>query len=560
MSFEEEWAQHKEAGAQRAVQMRLNQTPDGDYRPGRQEPPGRKERLRITTGQLIDSSWGMLQLRDLTYNGLDALVMELSEQRGMAGDDDAGNALATGYNKVARTVVDKLSFVSLVMSGGAGALLDTAVEFLKNEDDTARRLLQATDSPSMGVAPQPSPMDCSPRPSRSGEELPEITGETGKWDRWVENDKFRGDPGKLRRVAGTWRAAQRLLVDAFHEAQGCWYGANLGQEGLTADAIEKFFKRFIGQDSEPPDTVSEDTELMANLPAACATLAKACDAYADHIESCRGQEALDRDPLLGGGSWNPLDNPRWGGNGEDGGLHDKVSGDAAITRLAHVAPALDHSQKRVVIPRPDPGPSLPGLPGFPLPLVRVPTLVPAAAFGAPKPGEPRRPPIGPPNPPDPRFPRLSPGEQKNFRTWLQSLNEGHISGGKPAEVAYQKRIAGYPEYEVPIPKGISPRSTLMVDGFRATDGMAVEAKFVNRPDEPCYRRVEDLRKSHNDGKKDFLYEKDRVELRKYAAALGDPRNKEMRGVETVTNNRESAPYWRVMMAAYGVKGYARYVP
>ncbi|WP_282956628.1 restriction endonuclease fold toxin-2 domain-containing protein, partial [Streptomyces albus] len=169
-------------------------------------------------------------------------------------------------------------------------------------------------------------------------------------------------------------------------------------------------------------------------------------------------------------------------------------------------------------------------------------------------------PIGPPNPPDPRFPRLSPGEQKNFRTWLQSLNEGHISGGKPAEVAYQKRIAGYPEYEVPIPKGISPRSTLMVDGFRATDGMAVEAKFVNRPDEPCYRRVEDLRKSHNDGKKDFLYEKDRVELRRYAAALGDPRNKEMRGVETVTNNRESAPYWRVMMAAYGVKGYARYVP
>lgn len=31
-------------------------------------------------------------------------------------------------------------------------------------------------------------------------------------------------------------------------------------------------------------------------------------------------------------------------------------------------------------------------------------------------------------------------------------------------------------------------------------------------------------------------------------------------METVTNNADSMAYWRVMMAAYGVKGYARYVP
>ncbi len=31
-------------------------------------------------------------------------------------------------------------------------------------------------------------------------------------------------------------------------------------------------------------------------------------------------------------------------------------------------------------------------------------------------------------------------------------------------------------------------------------------------------------------------------------------------METVTNNPDSVAYWRVMMAAYGVKGYARYVP
>ncbi|MCE0447738.1 hypothetical protein LT493_38280 [Streptomyces tricolor] len=66
--------------------------------------------------------------------------------------------------------------------------------------------------------------------------------------------------------------------------------------------------------------------------------------------------------------------------------------------------------------------------------------------------------------------------------------------------------------------------------------------------------------NHENGSKDFLYRSDRDELKKYAAALSDPRNKEMRGVETVTNNQESVQYWRIMMAAYGVKGHARYVP
>ncbi|WP_240468320.1 restriction endonuclease fold toxin-2 domain-containing protein [Streptomyces dangxiongensis] len=135
-----------------------------------------------------------------------------------------------------------------------------------------------------------------------------------------------------------------------------------------------------------------------------------------------------------------------------------------------------------------------------------------------------------------------------------------MSGGKPAEVTYQKRVAGYPEYEVPIPPGISANSTLMVDGFRDRDGMAIEAKYVNKPNKPCYRSLDELRASHESGKKDLLYDKVRKELTKYNAALNDPRNKEMRGVETVTNNADSVAYWRVMMAAYGVKGYARYVP
>ncbi|MGW2424343.1 restriction endonuclease fold toxin-2 domain-containing protein [Streptomyces sp. NPDC001709] len=100
----------------------------------------------------------------------------------------------------------------------------------------------------------------------------------------------------------------------------------------------------------------------------------------------------------------------------------------------------------------------------------------------------------------------------------------------------------------------------MVDGFRNVDGMAVDAKYVNKPNQPCYRSLEDLHKNHATNDRDFLYDNDRQELRKYAAALNDPRNKEIRGIETITSNQESVPYWRIMMAAYGVKGHARYVP
>ncbi|OIJ84630.1 hypothetical protein BIV23_45180 [Streptomyces monashensis] len=140
------------------------------------------------------------------------------------------------------------------------------------------------------------------------------------------------------------------------------------------------------------------------------------------------------------------------------------------------------------------------------------------------------------------------------------MRKGDISGGKPAEQAYQRRVSGFPEFEVPIPAGLSPSNTLMVDGFRNSDGMAVEAKYVNKPNQRCYRSLEDLRKNHATGDRDFLYKDDRLELRKYAAALNDPRNKEMCGVETVTNNQDAVQYWRIMMAAYGVRGHARYVP
>ncbi|MEV6115980.1 restriction endonuclease fold toxin-2 domain-containing protein [Streptomyces sp. NPDC052109] len=255
----------------------------------------------------------------------------------------------------------------------------------------------------------------------------------------------------------------------------------------------------------------------------------------------------------------PWEQPRFGGDGHDGGLHDLIAGDTRITSLGNIPHALDNSQSRVKLPQPDNGGLFPNLPPFLGPLIRVPTLVPAAYRPLP-PNNPHIQPIPPAMRPDPRFPQLTPSQGQNFQTWLDSLRKGDISGGKPAEQAYQRRVAGFPEFEVPIPAGISPSNTLMVDGFRNLDGMAVEAKYVNKPNQRWYRSLEDLRKNHANGDRDFLNKEDRLALRKYAAALNDPRNKEMRGVETVTNNQDAVQYWRIMMAAYGVKGHVRYVP
>ncbi|MBR7678262.1 hypothetical protein KDA82_35870 [Streptomyces daliensis] len=213
------------------------------------------------------------------------------------------------------------------------------------------------------------------------------------------------------------------------------------------------------------------------------------------------------------------------------------------------------------MPTPDGGGGIPGLPGWLPPLLRIPVRVPpilVAGYKPRNPNESNKDPIAPPVPPDPRFPALNSTEQGNFSTWLNGLREGDYAGGNPQDNAYQRRVAGYPEREVHIPPGSWDKNTLMVDGFRKTDGMAVEAKHVRDP-KNCFRTLDSLQ-SDPPKKPRFLYDDDREEMAKYSAAMKDPRNTEMRGVEVDTDYRDSVPYWRVMMATYGVKGYARYAP
>ncbi|MFF3172930.1 restriction endonuclease fold toxin-2 domain-containing protein [Streptomyces sp. NPDC057900] len=509
--------------------------------------------LRHQTENFVNASWSLVNLRDLIFEMLSLLFTELEEQGGMAGDDDAGRAFAGVYKSAVKSVFDSAGHAHQAMATGAGALLKSAEDFLRQESAISANLLNESTAP--GIAAQPSGPDCTPRASHNAEDLPEVVGETSWTDQYLLSTRFHGQRDKLRNSAKSWRSASEIMGDAYWDSEAAWQVAALDQVGETADAVEGWFRRLVGK-TPPPGEVGDDETLISNLYAACRMLANACDAYADHIDTALKEIPQEDDPLFG----DPLliwERPMFGGEGHDGGLHGLVAGDMRIAGLGNIPHALDKAKSRVTIQPPDErGGFLPSLPPFFGPLIRSPLIIPAAYR---PPVGPRVQPISPPIPPDPRFPPLAGKASGEFHVWLSSLRQGDVSGGKPAEMAYQKRVAGYPEYEVPIPPGLSKNSTLMVDGVRSTDGMAIEAKYVN-DEKKCYRTLDSLRESHKTGKKDFLYGPDRNELKKYSAALKDPRNSELRGVETVTNSQESVPYWRLMMAAYKVKGYARHVP
>lgn len=396
----------------------------------------------------------MLRLRDLIFDMLSALVIELAEQHGMAGDDDAGRTFASVYKESARTVVDQLSHASFVMSRGAQGLLATATNYIAAESAAAAELLG--DSGDTGVSAQPSNEDCTPRPSHQGEDLPEVVGETSGVDQFVFDDRYRGNPGKARTVAATWRSAAGIVEVAFDEAKGHWRRANLNHEGVATDGIEDYFKRFVGK-GDPPSQPQGDEPLLPNLYAACRALSAACEKYADHIETALQQIPKDENPLTGEFLW-PWEKAQFGGNGYDGGHSELVSSDSAILRLANVPHALDSSKARIKVPQTDTGSGLPTLPPFLGPIIRAPIMVPVG-YTVPDPNVPYKQPVPPPVPPDPRFPRLTGTQQQSFHTYLNSLTDGGYSGGLAQDKAYQYRVAGYPEKEVPLPSGVSKGNT-----------------------------------------------------------------------------------------------------
>ena len=542
--------------------------------------------LKVIAEGMIKASMGMVQVvmpgaRDTAI----ALSHELDRQRGMAGDDDAGHAFAKVYKSAAATALDKMGFSAYVMAETGRGLMRNAREFMAHESRIASDILKKQVDLTQGMGDPGE--DCTENFLGLGEELQEVVGDTAWYDQYAPGDRssrYRGSPEKIRDVAGSWRTAHKVMLRCLEDAQVYAHTADHAHSGEAAAAFRRYFKGFVGFEPPPQEAHPHET-LVANLVAACHQLAKACDSYAGHVEAAKKTiQQHQRDPLHVDAPWN---SPMFGGNGDDGGLNDAVSSDPYIRHLGNVAHALDESEKRVKIPGGGSrGPTLPGLPF--LPPLRVPLPVPLAlASYSARP--PALIPLGSaydptltqdPLPPQPGTTRiLSAAEQAQFRAWASSLPPGGFAGGggpMTPDNAYQLRVAGYPERQVPLPASAMGRSGkgLMVDGMRPLDGYAIEAKHVRDPGcGKTYRSIDRVNRTLGtppkldargepkfDPHRDGMYVKDDNELARYKAVLSDPRNRDIRGFEIITNDPDGAPYWQSMMAMGGVTGTARYVP
>ncbi|MGW1165615.1 restriction endonuclease fold toxin-2 domain-containing protein [Streptomyces sp. NPDC002550] len=494
-------------------------------------------------------------------------------------DDDAGRAFAKVYKSAAATTLDKIGFSAYVMGETGKGLMRTSREFMARESSVASAILGQQVDLTDGMGDPAA--DCSESFLGLGQELPEVVGDTAWYDQYAPagmSDRFRGSPEKLRDVAGTWRRGAKLMTRFLEDAQACAHTADKAHSGQAADAFRSYFKGFVGF-AAPPEQAHADEPLVANLVAACTQLAKACDRYADHVESAKVKIADDRANIFHVDM--PWDSPMFGGNGDDGGLHDAVLNDPWIHRLGDVAHALDTSEKRVKLPHgSDVSPVLPGLPFLPVP-EPVPVPLALASYKGGLPG------VIPAvyRDPDPNILHkdplppvqgttqlLSPADGKAFVTWVNTLRPmgfgGRPDAADPAN-AYQLRTAGYPERLIPLPAD-ARKGAIAADGMRPDDGYMVDAKYVKGTDDECKKNsfrtpdtfaLED--KYDENGKKkwspkDILVGKDEKELNDYRLAMKE--HKQIRGLEVITNDNDSAAYWQTLMAANNVKGTSRYVP
>lgn len=521
--------------------------------------------LKFVIDQMFDASAGFTDLEHRMQAIANGLVGDLDHfTEGMAGDDEAGRFFAHLYEPAARAAVSKIAFSTYTMSETAISLLETASNFLAAENATAARLMEKNPVDAARLRRQ-AIGECDP--TGKEDQLPAVVDKANWLERNLDSSP-KGDITKSYSAATTWTRAASLTAEVTLDAQSGVRIMLQRSEGLTFEAFEEYFARFIGW--SPPDQKEVDpgNTMMVNLVAACRMLDAACNAYADHVDHVKRHFInWDINPT------GPLQH-----------LIRAVESDARIRKLSELPGVLDGSQARVKIPEsrrwsPAPGAPLPPLvrvPGVPsvpdLPAVPVPAsmtrlaganVINAALNGLPTAPPPwdgtHRPGVPPPVPPI--FMPLTPHQKSDFQDWANGLHRHGYAGGSPASPAalYQERVAGYPEYDLPLPNG----KAVQADGLRAQDGAIVEAKYVKSPGTGCTpRTLENLSTVDPDKSTPWLtrpYEDDDSELRRYHQAISAP-GAHPRFVEVDTNGPESLPYWQFKLAEHDVPGYARYVP
>jgi hypothetical protein len=175
----------------------------------------------------------------------------------------------------------------------------------------------------------------------------------------------------------------------------------------------------------------------------------------------------------------------------------------------------------------------------------------------------RRPPSAPPLPATPRgTPALGPEaptrapvwasvvmhpskmlDLKAFASWIASSQKRAVNAKTPA-MEYQSARAGKQEVLV---KGGGEE--IWADGARMEDAHLLEVKHVEKPDSSPFiegSTCEEFIRS-------MIREKERIQLKRYAAVIGDPETPVV-GLEIIVNDARAAPFFELLMRELSIPG------
>lgn len=499
------------------------------------------------------------------------LIGSCDDAAAMAGDDDAGHAFGTKYDRVAAAVVNGLGRAVAQLGGTANGLYSMAMNYIRTDANVAASLMRPYDLPSA------SDPQCEQDPRQVT--LPSTVGHNN----WFVRDviaKFwpQADPDKLRQAASDWQRAAELINRLGSEGDRQVQPVTASCQARAVDAFAANWQRMYVDCAVTGPLLNTLSTVSHQLSAACGSFAAQVDKLRTHLEHLA--EIAGGVAVVGLGlTFFTLGISDAAGAVGEGAIAAEaaaaaaamtaeLSASAEIAVLAEASAVVDAAAADLI---PVADVSLGGAA-----YASAATPMALTSMSTPVPGV-----IGP-IPPDPASPYkdLTPGQQAEFRAWMAQMKTDKrtkpvsmpppfsAKTGKPTKQqvkdarAYQLRVAGDTEYSLYTtlhnPKTDGPAS-MNADGVRPQDGAAIDAKYVNQQS-GCSTPY---RMSGVSNTPAFLYkqvESDQEwEMQRYASAIKDPRN-QVNHLEIDTNDPQAAAYFEAMRQANNVPGQTRVVP
>ncbi|MDH6120271.1 hypothetical protein ABH930_005827 [Kitasatospora sp. GAS204A] len=518
--------------------------------------------FQVDPGTVFQASVQFLDTKGYVFNITSGVAGDLAATAGMAGDDSTAHSFASKYEPAATAIVNAIDKAGQGMAAISSRLLTMASNYLAVEDSIAAALTGNINTQS-GL--QQSSDQCEP--TNAAATLPMVTGSKQVHEIPVIG-KFwpQGDPDKLRHAAGVWANCASLIDDA--QTNAGRHASTVVEEcsGAAFDAFQAYAATIYTAHPHGGTTVANSLPLMENLSAACRTMHDTCQQYADAIDNCR-------DTLIGLATAAGVITTAGvlltvftlGGSdaaaaAADAGLaaDAAAAADALATAEADAAAATAVAEAEAVVSQL--AAKLAVTAGLATAAAATSTVTVDAAtptnLAAVTPpvtpsGNLISAPVAPPVPPP--YPLYTPSQQAAAAAWAAGLPDRGANYGTAADRAYQVRVAGSPERQVPGANG----ETVWADGYRPADGALIDAKNVRKMG--CSPRTLQGLQEDNFMSNIFLG-KDSDEFSRYQAAIDNPAN-HAQYLEVDTPDPATVGYWQYILAAQHVtKSNVRVVP